>query len=241
MTSALLLGSGAGGSADLDPSNDVVLTGNQTINGVKTFGSVPVAPGFSASGLTGAVQGARFVGATTSGAPASGTFLVGDYVVDRTNGCQWACTVAGSPGTWVRIGSPGTELLSHEYAAGDQTGVSAAADVTGLTGLTITPGTRPINIHVRVGKVRMTSGTGPALLSFLLLEDAVTIDGTIAQVASTATGGRDTVPAQMFARRTAEQVAGKTYKVTCGPVGGTSPVFSILNTHVAHRVTAYEV
>lgn len=53
-------------------------------------------------GLTGAVQAARFVGATTSGAPASGTFAVGDFVVDRT-GTMWLCTVAGSPGTWVAL------------------------------------------------------------------------------------------------------------------------------------------
>lgn len=53
-------------------------------------------------GLTGAVQAARFVGATTSGAPASGTFAVGDFAVDRT-GTIWLCVTAGSPGTWVAL------------------------------------------------------------------------------------------------------------------------------------------
>jgi hypothetical protein len=53
------------------------------------------------TGLTGAANATRFVGATTSGKPITGAFLVGDYVIDRSNGQFWVCTVAGSPGTWV--------------------------------------------------------------------------------------------------------------------------------------------
>lgn len=51
-------------------------------------------------GLTGATQATRYVGATASGAPASGTFAIGDFIIDRT-GAVYICTVAGSPGTWV--------------------------------------------------------------------------------------------------------------------------------------------
>lgn len=51
-------------------------------------------------GLTGATQATRYVGATASGAPASGTFAVGDFVIDRT-GKVFICTGAGTPGTWV--------------------------------------------------------------------------------------------------------------------------------------------
>lgn len=60
--------------------------------------ALPVVSG----GLTGAVQAARFAGATTSGAPASGTFAVGDFIVDQS-GTIWLCTTAGSPGTWVAL------------------------------------------------------------------------------------------------------------------------------------------
>lgn len=56
-----------------------------------------------AGGLAGAVQAARFAGATTSGAPSTGTFAVGDFVVDRTSGTMWLCVTAGSPGTWVSL------------------------------------------------------------------------------------------------------------------------------------------
>jgi len=63
--------------------------------------AIPGKPaGANAGGLTGATAGTRFVGGTTSGAPVSGTFSVGDYVIDRT-GRLWICTTAGSPGTWV--------------------------------------------------------------------------------------------------------------------------------------------
>lgn len=53
-----------------------------------------------AKGRTGATAGARFVGATTSGAPLTGTFKVGDFIIDQT-GSIYVCTVAGTPGTWV--------------------------------------------------------------------------------------------------------------------------------------------
>ncbi len=73
------------------------------------FGAMPAA-------LTGATQAARFVGATTSGAPASGTFAVGDVVVAR-DGHVFVCTVAGSPGTWVDVGGTGGGAVSSVSAA----------------------------------------------------------------------------------------------------------------------------
>ena len=67
---------------------------------------VLVAPGTLAItpiGLTGATAPVRWVGGTASGAPASGTFAVGDFVIDQT-GSLWICTAAGSPGTWAAVG-----------------------------------------------------------------------------------------------------------------------------------------
>lgn len=62
--------------------------------------------------LPGATQATRYVGGTTSGPPASGTFKVGDYVVDQS-GTMWLCTVAGTPGTWVDLTS-GRQLAYDE-------------------------------------------------------------------------------------------------------------------------------
>lgn len=63
---------------------------------------IPGAQGYPL-GLTGATAATRYVGATASGAPASGTFAVGDFVIDQS-AAVYICTVAGSPGTWVQAG-----------------------------------------------------------------------------------------------------------------------------------------
>ena len=83
-------------------------------------------------GLTGAVAATRFVGGTASGAPTTGTFAIGDFVIDQT-AKLWVCTVAGTPGTWVAI-SGGSSSLPGITVAKNSTGQSiAAATWTKLT------------------------------------------------------------------------------------------------------------
>jgi len=64
-----------------------------------------------ATGLPGATAASRHAGATTSGAPTTGTFAVGDYVVDQT-GAMYVCTVAGTPGTWQLSGASVNENIA---------------------------------------------------------------------------------------------------------------------------------
>ena len=52
-----------------------------------------------ATGLPGATAASRHAGATASGAPTTGTFAVGDFIVDQS-GAMYVCIVAGTPGTW---------------------------------------------------------------------------------------------------------------------------------------------
>ena len=59
-----------------------------------------------ASGLAGATTATRYVGGTVNGAPASGTFAKGDFIIDQS-GTIWVCTTAGTPGTWT------TTISSH--------------------------------------------------------------------------------------------------------------------------------
>lgn len=70
------------------------------------------------AGLTGATAASRYVGATTQGAPTSGTFAVGDFVIDQS-GFILICKTAGSPGTWVAIGKPGLDRVSFNTTFGD--------------------------------------------------------------------------------------------------------------------------
>ena len=59
-----------------------------------------------AVGLTGATAASRYVGATASGAPVTGTFLLGDWTIDQT-GAIHVCSVAGTVGSgavFTRVG-----------------------------------------------------------------------------------------------------------------------------------------
>ena len=117
-----------------------------------TFTGVAVTPALSVTGLTGATTGMRLVGATASGAPASGTFLTDDVSVDRT-GVWWLCTAGGTSGTWAKIGaaylSSANEVHLTSTAATTVTTYTPAAAgnfeigiyfrvVTGTTAVTIT-------------------------------------------------------------------------------------------------------
>jgi len=53
---------------------------------------------------TGASATSGYVGGTTHGAPVSGTFSAGDFIIDQT-GFLWICTAAGTPGTWLKAGT----------------------------------------------------------------------------------------------------------------------------------------
>lgn len=112
--------------------NDSRITGAAQLASSPTFTGEATAPDFAASGLTGATQASRYVGATTTGAPASGTFVIGDYVIAR-NGHLWICTTAGTPGTWTDAGSVGnlvTSVFTRTGAVVATSGDYTAAQVT---------------------------------------------------------------------------------------------------------------
>jgi hypothetical protein len=91
--------------------------------------------GVVASALTGATSASRYVGATTSGAPVSGTFAVGDMVIAR-NGHVFVCTTAGTPGTWADVGGAGGGVTS--FAAFGQTALTGAVTISGGAGISLT-------------------------------------------------------------------------------------------------------
>jgi hypothetical protein len=84
-----------------------------TVSNLGALGALTVSP----AGLSGATQVSRYAGATTAGAPTSGAFVAGDWVIDRA-GTIRICTVAGSPGTWVSAGGTGAADTGWAVTAG---------------------------------------------------------------------------------------------------------------------------
>ncbi|HEV2412845.1 MAG TPA: glycosyl hydrolase family 28-related protein [Candidatus Saccharimonadales bacterium] len=100
----LLWGSGsAAGDTNLYRNSAGLLQTDDSLTVSGTMSS----PTFVASGLSGATAASRYVGATASGAPTSGTFAVGDFIIDQTANI-WICKIAGSPGTWAELTSVNT-------------------------------------------------------------------------------------------------------------------------------------
>lgn len=101
------------------------------------------------TGLTGATSASRYVGATTSGAPGSGTFSTGDFIIAR-NGKLWVCTAGGSPGTWADAGgsTPASTVTTLDglQSAVVGTGTNYARDdhKHAVTNLVATTGTQTV-------------------------------------------------------------------------------------------------
>lgn len=77
-----------------------------------------------ATGLTGATSGARLAGGIASDRPSSGTFAVGDVVVDQT-GRALVCTSATGSGTW--YGPPEVQIATQTLST-----VTATISFTGI-------------------------------------------------------------------------------------------------------------
>lgn len=94
---------GSGGSSSGNStsaiSSDLDMTGHAITNTTD----------LAVSGLPGSATSSRYVGATSGGAPVTGTYLTGDWVVDETANIYW-CTQGGTPGTWVTNTPPGVIL-----------------------------------------------------------------------------------------------------------------------------------
>jgi hypothetical protein len=82
-------------------------TNFQTIDASLAFGAYP------------SIDPATGIAVTYLGAPATGTYVVGQFWVDASLGV-WRCTVGGTPGTWIQVqpaicsgASPGAPLNNY--------------------------------------------------------------------------------------------------------------------------------
>lgn len=148
------------------------ITGNSTINltgtSASSVGGTWTATALIASGLTGATQASRYVGATASGAPASGTFVQGDFVIAR-DGAIWVCTAGGTPGTWAQIGATGT-VYNQNIKANNGTALTQRNVINFING-TFTTATAVDNASQSDIKFDVTVGT-PVAVTFSSVNDA---------------------------------------------------------------------
>ena len=143
------------------------------------------------TGITGATSGARFVGATTSGAPTTGTFAVGDYIVDRS-GAMYVCTAAGSPGTWVKVGKSEIASVEKTDANFTTTTTGQLVDIAGMS-VSFTVVDDPVYLYFGASDMSHSAANTNCLLECV-------VDSTVTQFVrgSHATaGGRIPVGMQM--------------------------------------------
>lgn len=81
-----------------------------------TWSGEDKASDFAPTGLTGATTASRYVGGTSAGAPTTGTFSVGDWVIDQ-QATIWVCVLAGTPGTWSPVPAQTVVLRSATATA----------------------------------------------------------------------------------------------------------------------------
>jgi hypothetical protein len=117
------------------------------------------APDFAPSGLTGATAATRYAGGTASGAPTSGTFSTGDWVVAQ-NGHIWVCTAGGTPGTWADTAAAGVTLatsVTSETTYGIAAAVGTSTNVARQDHTHGTPATPATSVAGRTGAVTLTA------------------------------------------------------------------------------------
>lgn len=213
-------------SGGLAVAGGLVVTGGETASGIIT------GTAHAASGLTGATALSRYVGATASGPPLSGSFVVGDFVIDQT-GQIWVCVTLGSPGTW-RLASPTAKARAKSTASQSiphNTSTTVSYNLTDYdpgTALNLGAGTFtcPVAGYYQVtGSVTFTlAGAGVGQISLykngtviqirgqqIALASVANITSTVADIVKCAAG--DTLSLQAF------QTSGSPLTISLGGTG----------------------
>lgn len=214
------------------------VTGTSTITGGLTATVSAASPYFSASGLNTAVNsGARFVGATSSGAPISGTYTAGDFIVDQS-GKLW---IYNSSAAWVQVGASTSKTLTiGNGLLGSISTFNGGQDVTISLPTVGTSGTYKSVTTDAYGRV--SSGSNPTTLSGFGITDGASIlttnSWTATQIFSNSTdgiilGGGDgtgtpTASKIRAASGTGTNIAGTSLSIVAGASTGTGTGGSIL-------------
>ena len=134
------------------------------------------APTVIASGV-GSTSNAptRYVGGTTSGAPSSGTYVAGDFVVSH-DGHIYICTTTGTPGTWSTW--PAQSFIDFGFLSStvNITSTSSASPTTifSTAGATYPTGT-DVFIECYASAVSTPSNAAGASVTLSIFEDSTPI------------------------------------------------------------------
>jgi hypothetical protein len=137
-------------------------TAGGTMSGAIAMGgnAVTGASDLAVSGLAGATASSRYVGATTSGAPASGTFSAGDFVIDQTgtlrvySGTSWLVPT-GTQAAYAEITSTVTQVVSS---------ATTWTAFTGTPSITLPNDGNTYRIALTSPYIETTSGTSQVLV-----------------------------------------------------------------------------
>ena len=122
-------------------------------------------------GLQGAQGATRYAGGTPNNAPTSGTFAVGDFVVDQS-GTIWVCTTAGTPGAWTTTISSHlslrnasatvtrNEITIFSGSTASQTLTAPSNPIDGSTWTVVNKASVALTLSFTPSMIPLSSGTG---------------------------------------------------------------------------------
>lgn len=101
----------------------------------------------------------RYVGGTTSGAPTSGTYVAGDFVVSH-DGHVYICTATGTPGTWSTWPAQGEIAYNQITSNVTVSSTSSASPTTVIAGTSVTYTGVPVYIEVFSSAIQIQTTSG---------------------------------------------------------------------------------
>ncbi len=168
-------------------------TGGAQTGTTGTYSGEVTGTDFKATGLTGATGASRYVGATSNGPPLTGTFIVGDYVIDRSGGI-YVCITAGTPGTWSLGGGGSPPMVSGRYYRLPNCSVQTSATL-GVGTLRLIPKfiPHPLTLTRLGAEVTITGDVGSKLRLGIYADDGTFRPGALVLDAGTINGDSATV------------------------------------------------
>lgn len=147
-----------------------------------------ITPAIIASGVgSSSNTPTRYVGGTTAGAPTSGTYVAGDFVVSH-DGHIYVCTATGTPGTWSTWPAQSEITFNFITSLVSVTGTSSATATTIIAGSTQTYTTAPIYVEMFAPVVKSPSSAAGDFTELVLLDGSTVVEGlgaVVTPVAST--------------------------------------------------------